>query len=161
MVDVQIATVDAGFRLRWQAHESGLRTQSSGNGERCFPTLSAAEAAAEDLFGIAADAWPFVAPERPLTPAEVHALVRLELAPYQERGETVQDWGALIEPPRRTPFRTHDGHQYDLWLVLEAGSYVVFYDEESGDYGLGSRAGDASLAYIGDYGPLWLTLMSI
>ena len=158
LVDVQLAEEEDRFWIRWHAHDPAWSRTSSGRGERPFLSLASAEKAAEHLFGIAPDAWPFVAGAAALTAPDVQALLDLELAPYREAGVSLDEIEAQLLPPRQASFQA-GADTFSLWVVGTVAGYVVFYDEERGDYGLGTADDGDVLTYLGNYGPFWATLL--
>lgn len=164
IVDVRVLQQDDGYHLEWQAHDMAQWPLPSARGSYMCNSLADAETRADQLFGVQAGDWSLVRDDGALAAADVERLAAEVLAEYGVADPTAEGWGNLVIPPRLASFQLANGDHAELWLILdspEVGSYVVFYDAETGNYGLGNRTDGGEYAYIGDYGPLWTTLVGM
>lgn len=164
IVDLRVLQQGNGIKLEWLAHEMAHWPLPSARGSRICESLTDAEARADHLFGVQAADWSLVRDDGILTSADVERVTAQVLAEYDVTDPAAEGWGTLVIPPRVVDFRLADGAHADLWLILdslETDSYVVHYDAETGDYGIGSRTDGNGYMHIGAYGPLWTTLVSM
>ena len=66
---------------------------------------------------------------------------------------------ALVLPSRRT-LLAHEQPDAEAWLVALDGEYAIYFDEPSGEFGLGGLQEDGSISSWGIYGDLPGTFMA-
>jgi hypothetical protein len=157
-LDIRLVREGPDTLLIWEPHDPSHSSYTSANGERRFPTLAAARRAATDLFGLGPHDWLI---SESVEAGVVAALRDIVLHAHGVEGPAAEGWGRLCDPPVLTRFIVPDGPDAQLWLLFEGDDYLVFYDAETGRCGLGIGDAKGLPTYIGDYGTLWATLMSM
>lgn len=90
--------------------------------------------------------------------------MRFEPDPKNVNGLDLSE--CLIEPHRQKYKDSNDATEvYELWTVLEerkdGNGYKIYYDEESGSFGLAISSDGDELIAIGDYGDFMKTVYAL
>ena len=162
LLDVRLLSQGEAFVLAWEAHDPVLWSQPSGRAEKTFLSLAEASAAAETLFAIGDKDWTIEVDNRNLLSNDVTTVVDSVLAAHEIEDPAEHGWGTIVDPPRLADFRLDSGLLTRLWLVLtDPAGYSVFYDGDTGGFGLATSGKDGELIHVGDYGSLWATLVGM